>query len=304
MEQIEVSIIIVNYNTSQLINQCIDSIIKNCIGINYEIIIVDNASENLSKTITKRPNISLEYIQLTENLGFGLANNEGIKIAKGRNILFLNPDTILLNNAIKTLSEYLDSHPEVGACGGNLYNDKLEPNYSHTNLLPSIFSEFDQILGYRLSKIKYHGNQIFNFSNHPIKVKHITGADLMVKKNVLSEVGEFSDKIFMYFEDTELNHRIGKANYEIINLPDAKIIHLEGKSHSFSEKRERNYLTGRDTYYRLSYSPLYRKIANILFSVYIKGAIFWFSLKHQENVGKYKSRLKIFNEINRQNRDF
>lgn len=302
--KIDVSIIIVNYNTRQMTSECIESVFDKTRDLVFEIILIDNGSKDGSKEFFEKDK-RIKYIYLNSNLGFGQANNEGIKIAEGRNILFLNPDTILLNNAIKILSEYLDSHEKVGACGGNLYNDKLEPNYSYTHLLPSIFSEFDQILGYRLSKIKYHGNQIFNFTTRPIQVKHITGADLMVKKSVISKIGGFSNQIFMYFEDTELNYRIGKSNYDIVNYPLAKIIHLEGKSCSVSEKRERNYLTGRNSYYRLVYSIPYKKVADFLFACYIRGAIFYsFLIQNKANICKYRSRLEIFNEINNINRDF
>ncbi|MDE7402043.1 MAG: glycosyltransferase, partial [Muribaculaceae bacterium] len=118
----DVSIIIVNYNTSKLVNDAIDSVIRHTAGIDYEIIVVDNATEDLSQTLKEYSNPKIRTIQLSENVGFGQANNAALEIASGRNILFLNPDTKILNNAVTILSDYLDNHPECGVCVGILYN--------------------------------------------------------------------------------------------------------------------------------------------------------------------------------------
>ena len=118
----DVSVIIVNYKTSQLLVQAIDSILDKTEDIVYEIIVVDNHSQDDSERVVhERYGNRVTYLPLAENVGFGRANNEGLRIARGRNILFLNPDTILVNNAVRILSDYLDSHPDTGAVGGNLY---------------------------------------------------------------------------------------------------------------------------------------------------------------------------------------
>ena len=117
----DVSVIIVNYKTSQLLVQAIDSILDKTEDIVYEIIVVDNHSQDDSERVVhERYGNQVTYLPLAENVGFGRANNEGLRIVRGRNILFLNPDTILVNNAVRILSDYLDSHPDTGAVGGNL----------------------------------------------------------------------------------------------------------------------------------------------------------------------------------------
>lgn len=135
----DVSVIIVNYKTLQLLVQAIDSILDKTEDIVYEIIVVDNHSQDDSERVVhERYGNRVTYLLLAENVGFGRANNEGLRIARGRNILFLNPDTILVNNAVRILSDYLDSHPDTGAVGGNLYTADMQPNVSFNRVRPSI----------------------------------------------------------------------------------------------------------------------------------------------------------------------
>ena len=135
---IDVSIILVNYNTIHLLVNALDSLFEKCNDISYEVIVVDNNSSDNSREICKsRYGERVFFLSLLENVGFGRANNEGIKIAKGKNVFLLNPDTILLNNAVKILSEFLDNHINVAICGGNLYTKELEPIHSYLMYLPS-----------------------------------------------------------------------------------------------------------------------------------------------------------------------
>lgn len=247
----DVSIIIVNYNTIQLLIDVLDSIFVTCKDVLFEIIVVDNHSiDNSEEICYKRYGGKIIFLPLDDNVGFGRANNIGIKEARGRNVFLLNPDTILLNNAIKILSDFLDSHDEVAVCGGNLYNVDKEPTHSFLRYLPSLFGELDQLTGYKLAKWCYGKSFEFNHDNRPLHVGYITGADMMIKKTVLDEVGCFDPDFFMYFEETELTYRIRKAGYKIMSVPKACIVHLEGKSHSLKESRERMFLTSRRLYYK------------------------------------------------------
>lgn len=218
---IDVSIIIVNYNTRQMTSECIDSVIAKTSGIEYEIILVDNASNDGSKEFFSNDERVL-YVYNDDNLGFGRANNKGIEIARGRNILFLNSDTLLRNNAVKILSDYLDNKPRVGVCGGNLFDQFGAPNHSYFRRLPSIPEYF---MGLRYYQFGFGRNWQFNYMNRPINVGHITGADLMVRKNIIDTVGSFNPRFFLYYEETELCYRIMKAGYKIMSNPEAEIMH-------------------------------------------------------------------------------
>lgn len=264
----DVSIIIVNYKTLALILNCINSIIKYCEGINYEIIVVDNnSSDDFEKRISEMFGDSIICIPLSENIGFGQANNEGLKRAKGRNVLFLNPDTLLLNNAVKVLSDFLDTHPSVACCGGNLYDEKLEPMHSYSMLLPSLCWEFNLLSNGILEKIRWGKNAQFNHTMSPRKVGYICGADMMVKRDVLNQMNGFSKYFFLYYEDTELSYRINQAGYKIASVPSARIQHLEGKSmggKSFNPARIKYIEISLSKFYALHATKLKQKFICLL----------------------------------------
>lgn len=236
----DVSIIIINYRTSKLINDCIDSILRLTKGVSYEIIVVDNNTEDLRKVIKEASNPDLKLIQLQENVGFGRANNVGFEIAQGRNLFCLNPDTILLNNAVKILSDYLDANPNCGACGGNLYDENGDPIHSFRRVLPGILDSLSIFSYHYIERLIWGKNYQFNSYNKPLKVAYITGADLMIPHRVIKKVGGFDPDYFMYYEETDLCYRISKHKFEIFCVPISKIIHLVGQSHKTSSNQKLN----------------------------------------------------------------
>ncbi|MBQ0142632.1 MAG: glycosyltransferase family 2 protein [Prevotellaceae bacterium] len=225
---IEVSIIIVNYNTLQITAECIDSIFRFTTNVNFEVILVDNGSIDGSEQHFASDD-RITYIYLKENIGFGRANNEGVKYATGRNILFLNSDTLLQDNSVKLLSEYLDHNNTVGACGANLFDSSMQSSISFYRQYPSIFDNFIT-LNKLYNKIRFKDSVTFNNTQNPLDVCHISGADLMIKKKILDHIGSFDPQFFMYFEDTELCYRIKRAGFLLMSVPSARIIHLQGRS--------------------------------------------------------------------------
>lgn len=215
-----VSIIIVNYNTEQLLEDCILSIQKYTHDVHHEIIVVDNDSRegSLSTLITKFPQVRFHFARA--NLGFGVANNLGASIARGEYLFFLNPDTLLLNDAVLILYSYLKEHPQVGICGGNLYKGDMTPAVSF------------HILDFYLRELRIVLNRTwekgFNNTGQPLSVNVIMGAALFISRSLFLQLNGFDKDFFMYFEEVELCGRVKKAGYTIMSVPDAKIIHLEG----------------------------------------------------------------------------
>ena len=274
----DVSIIIVNYNTSVLIRNLMQTIEEKTEGISYEVIVVDNNPTDQFAIDLKDYLDKIIYVPLKENVGFGRANNEGIKVAKGRNIFFLNPDTLLINNAIKILSDYLDSNERVGACGGNLYDLDLKPNHSYMPKLPGLFSELNLLLGNSLYKLLY-GCYDFNVSEEIKRVGYVTGADMMVKRYILDKIGGFNPIFFMYYEETELSFRIKKEGYHIVNVPMAKIVHLESKSFTSTIKKQKLVLESRNKYLNIIYPQYKRVLTNIVYTISCVVAVIIFTIK-------------------------
>ena len=273
----DVSIVIVNYKTVSLIVDCIRSIREHVRDIAYEVIVVDNHSgDNFQERLQAEFGDGVVCVPLPENIGFGRANNEGFKVAKGRNLFCLNPDTLLLNNAVKILSDYLDGHPEAGACGGNLYDEEMRPALSFRRMLPSVAWEVNELFNLVPEKLFYGKNRKFNSSDKPMNVGYVTGADLMLRRSVLEKVGGFSPDFFMYYEETDLCCRIRKGGFKIVSVPEAKIQHLEGKSFSegqininrisFSER-------GRLIYLKRNFSQCHVDLANLVYSIFLASRI-------------------------------
>lgn len=256
----DVSVIIVTYNTCVETRTCIDNVFSHTKDCSLEVIVVDNAStDGTQEQLSKEGCIT--YICNDANIGFGRANNVGIKRASGRNILFLNSDTLLQNDAISILCKYLDSHPEAGAVGGNLYKADGAPTHSYRRFFPSIYSELNDLTGELLEKIVHPHDAEFNTTSAPLPVSFITGADLMVRRSVLDAIGGgFNPDFFMYYEDCELCWRIHKAGYSVVNVPEARITHLTGYSLKSmpSITKARMVFNSRKLFYRICYSWLAR----------------------------------------------
>ncbi|MGO4878409.1 glycosyltransferase family 2 protein [Pedobacter psychrotolerans] len=268
---IDVSIIIVNYNTTSLTLQCIDSIIEHTVDVNYEIIVVDNASEDRSiqGILQKYKNIKLILNNINE--GFGRANNLAIQVAKGEFIFLLNSDAYLISNSIQYFLGFMRNpdNKVYGVCGGELLTGNSRETVSYGNF-PTLFSLFSMFGLYLFFKDKYKKKYLLgvvNYSNEVKDVDFISGAAMFIRKNVLDIVGLFDRDFFLYFEETELSFRIKKAGFKSVILPEAKIIHLEGGSQSndqFNYTRYYTFVVSRQLFYKKCYNVWYAKIAKCL----------------------------------------
>lgn len=290
----DVSIIIINYNTLDLTRSTIESVIEKTKEIKYEIILVDNASTDGSvEFFESNYREKIIFIKNDKNLGFGRANNKGIEIAKGKYVFLLNSDTLLINNAVKILYEFMEKNINCGICGGNLYTPNLKPTHSFhrkivTNLKEMIFQKF-------LMKKE------FNFTLSPQKVECITGADMMIRKKALDKIGNFDEDFFMYAEDCELSYRFLKNNYSIISVPSAKIIHFEGKSSKIKKEKVKIVLESKYKYfYKVSnlktcrYLYYFQQIKYILTFVFKFNKIYLDLIKiNKEEYRKFLQNYKI-----------
>jgi len=259
----DVSIIIVNYNTKELLRQCLNSVFEKTQDIDFELIVVDNASVDGSQQMMKADFPNVRLIESPENLGFGKANNLGAIYASGKYLFLLNSDTILLNNAVKILSDFLKDNPNAGICGGNLYDENHQPSYSYRMFLPSVFWEMNDFFFCKPEIFLFGKNRQFNCTNYIRKVGYITGADLMIRLDLFNKISGFDPDFFLYYEETELTYRVKKMGYGVYNIPQAEIIHLDGKSFSNDEYKVKLFLAHRNIFYKKTH-PRSMFLSNIL----------------------------------------
>lgn len=250
----DVSVIFVNYKTKDLTINAIKSVIEKTEGLNYEIFVVDNNSQDGSAEAIEKEFPDIKVIKNPENKGFGSANNIAIKQSKGKYVLCLNTDTLLVNNAIKIMFDFMENNPKTGICGGILYNSNMQITNS-AGPFPCLYLLLWK-LGLR-NIFKKHYNYISGNNCIPEKVDFIVGADIMFRKSVLDDIGLFDENYFMFFEESDLCYRAKKANYDIKLVKDAKIIHLEGKSTKNLLQKKKMFKKSEFYYFRKHYPDKY-----------------------------------------------
>ncbi len=229
----ELSIIFVNWNSVNYLRDCIASIRRHTQGIEYEIIVVDNASPEGGVDALKEQFPDIVLIKSVENLGFAGANNLGFKASKGKCVLFLNPDTKLLNPAIHYMLRSLESLPGAGIVGCKLLNGDLSVQTSSIMKFPGILNQVLQSEALRLrwpSFPLWNIGPLFSSSSEPVKVEVITGACMMMRREVFEKVGMFSEEYFMYAEDVDLCWKITRAGFPNYYVGTGNIVHYGGVS--------------------------------------------------------------------------
>jgi len=237
----DLSIIIPSYNTKDLITSCVKSIIKHTSGLKYEIIVVDNASTDKSvEALKKQKKVNL--IENNKNLGFAGANNIGYKESKGEYILFLNSDTLLRNNLLKEMIDWMKKNPGVGAASCTLKNSdgSLQATGGYFPTLPRVIAWMfflDDIPGVNMFIKSFHpmGNKSpiknISFYKKEREIDWLTGAFMLTRKDVLDKLkGPWDESYFMYTEDVDICYRIKRSGHKIMYLPRWDITHLGGAS--------------------------------------------------------------------------
>lgn len=226
---LQVSIIIVNYKTPQLVIDCVNSIEKNSSGVDFEIIVVDNHSEDDSVERLSKDN-RIILIESLRNGGFGYGNNLGMRVAHGKYFFLLNSDTLLVNNAIKEFYDYAESHEPKTLYGCYLIGD--DGTYRGS------FHYFPALtIGAFFRRLFRKQNYTPDYTDK--EVECICGADMFIPRTAIEECGGFDENIFLYGEEGELQLRMAKAGYKRMLLSSPKIIHLEGKSLEQSDEKRK-----------------------------------------------------------------
>ena len=230
----DVSIIIVNWNSLEYTLECVASIEEHVRDLTYEVIVVDNASQDAPCSVLRQAFPWVKLYCLNQNLGFAAGNNFAAAVSSGNKLLFLNPDTKVLGNAIQVMARQLESHPSVGAVGCRLLNRDLTVQLSSVQRFPTITN---QLFGLELVQKLLPLSVIWGTkplcpseSSQLLEVEVVSGACLMVRREVYEAVGHFSTEYFMYAEETDLCSKIRNSGWKVCHVGSAQIVHYGGES--------------------------------------------------------------------------
>ena len=230
----DLSIVIINWNSLEFTRQCVASIVENVSGLEYEIIVVDNASPDGSGRLIESLSLPMKAVHAPRNLGFSRGNNLGVDHSSGKIILFLNPDTLVQGTAIQEMTAALRDAKDLGVIGCTLLNRDLSIQTTCIQRFPTISNQLFGIdlLKRSLPKLSMFGmRELFASANKGVtEVEVVSGACLMVKRSVFESVGRFSTDYFMYAEEADLCYKVRKGGWKVGYIRDAQIVHFGGQS--------------------------------------------------------------------------
>jgi GT2 family glycosyltransferase len=231
---IDLSILIVNYNVKEFLLNLLGSIQIAAKNISIEIIVVDNASDDGSVEILRQRFPDITLIANNKNVGFGAANNQAMRIAKGKYFLLINPDTIVREDTFIKMIEFFEKVPEAGIAGCKVLNPDGSLQLSCRRSFPGPWTSFTKVTGlstlFPKSRILARYNLTYLDENQTYEVDAVSGAFLMMRKEVYKNIGGFDEQFFMYGEDLDLCYRVQKSNYKVFYLHTTEIIHYKGES--------------------------------------------------------------------------
>ena len=251
----DLSIIIVNYNTRALLQDCLQSLM-NTEGRNCEVLVVDNASADGSTGMVENNFPGVVLVRNRENAGFARANNQGMKLARGKYLLLLNSDTVVRPGALGVMEDFLRSNPGVGAVTCKLLNTDGTIQASISNRPGPVLLFFrllgvsrlisgdrtrrwlSRTCGFFLGKTIRSYLTPYAADNSPAEIENISGACMMLRREAMDQIGLLDEGFFMYFEDMDYCVRLQNAGWKMYYLPQGEIVHLGGGS---SGGRMRNY---------------------------------------------------------------
>ena len=241
----DLSVIIVNYNVKYFLENTVRSLIDTVKDLSYEIIIVDNASRDGSKELIKSKFLEINYIYNESNLGFAKANNLGLKIAKGDYVLILNPDTIVKENSINLLINYLRKNEKTGLVTCKIIGPEGTLDASCHRSFPTIWNSFCHFSG--LSKL-FHNSKVFASYNllyleddRIAEVDAVSGSFMLLRKKIIDEGILMPEDYFMYGEDIDFCYQIKRSGYKIEYVPISEIVHYRGQSSKKDKIKLRKY---------------------------------------------------------------
>lgn len=230
----DLSIIIVNYNVKEFLENSLQSILKATSRISYEIIVVDNASDDGSIELIKSKFPEVKLIENKENIGFSRANNIALNIARGKYFLLLNPDTIVEEDTFETMLKFFDENKDVGLAGCKIINPDGTLQAGCRRSFPGPWNSFCKVTGlsslFPKSRIFARYNLTYLDENLTHEVDAISGSFMFLKSEIYKKIGGLDEDFFMYGEDLDWCFRVQQAGYKVFYVHSTQIIHYKGES--------------------------------------------------------------------------
>jgi len=261
----DLSIIIVNWNTKNLLLQCLESVYQTIKRIEMEVFVVDNGSIDGSVVAAKERFPEVKFIQNEINLGFAMANNQALRLAKGRYLLLLNPDTQVKKGAIERLISFMDAHSEAGGAGAQLLNSDGSRQNSIANF-PSLATELLNKSLLRWLFPKAFPGKERNYPE-PIEVDSVIGACMIIGRDAIEQVGLLDEDYFLFLEETDWCYRMKRAGWKIYHVPQAEIYHFQGKGVEIEKKK------ARVEYYRSRYHFFKKNRGELQWFILLTGSV-------------------------------
>jgi len=241
----DLSVAIVNWNTREMLRECLDALLQHLIGLDYEVIVVDNGSTDGSVEMVVECYPNVHVIQNIENQGFARANNQAIRDSTGRYILLLNSDAFIQDDSIKNMVAILDANPQIGIAGARLVYPDGSFQVSHSPL-PSLNAERLSLLG--LDRL-LRKRQPINSDTGFIETGTVEGACLIARREALDQFGLMDEDFFFFSEEVDLCYRAHKNGWKVVNIPETRVVHVAGGSTGIVPRRILLLYRGKLQYY-------------------------------------------------------
>ena len=261
----KISIVIVSYNVSKLLDECLQSVARALQGIDGEVFVVDNHSVDKTIAMLKEKHPEVKVIANEENVGFSRANNQAIRLSEAEYVLLLNPDTVVYENTLHGVLDFMDKHPEAGGAGVRMLTREGHRAPESRRSIPTPWVAMLKMLGatrrYYMSHLSW---------DEPGQIEAVSGAFFLVRRKALDQVGLLDEDYFMYGEDIDLSYRLLKGGWQNWYLP-YDIIHYKGESTQKSSFRYvHTFYQAMLIFFRKHYGHL-----SIFFALPVKIAIYF-----------------------------
>jgi GT2 family glycosyltransferase len=286
------SIVIVNYNTERLLSGCLESVYAGANGTPFDVWVVDNHSRDGSVSMLKSRFPRVRVIENNVNAGFSKANNLVISQSRADYILLLNPDTLIIGDAIERVVKFMNEHPQVGIAGCKVLNRDGTLQLACRRSIPTPKVAFYRLTGlsrlFPNSRTMAKYNLTYESPEQAHEVDAVSGAFLMIRRRVIEDIGPLDERFFMYGEELDWCLRAKRAGWTVMYYPSAEIVHYKGEStKSNSRKAAIEFYRAMYLFYRKHFAPDHSPLTNglVYTGIFCKALCSWRSLLFSTKAG-------------------